>query len=499
LRALVFTHPASVADYQAFIQAVEFSSTSDNPTNFGANPTRTLRWGLSDGNTYSAAQGSTEIVITAVDDPAVAQNDAVATSENSAITTGNVLADNGSGADSDPDNLLFFVTAVAGGTVGKQFALPSGALLTVNANGTFSYDPNHVFDYLPAPGSGASDLTYVDRFSYTITGGETATVTVTVSGLDTNDVLYDSAGIDTLAGGIGDDLYYVTNTGDVVIEAASAGNDIVGASVDYALPENHNIETLSMLGSGLIGTGSSGADTLHSSGGPNRLVGLGGDDHYYVNNSADEVIEAPNGGYDTVISTVDYALPEDHNIELFSMFGSGLTGTGSSGADTLHSSGGPNILVGLGGDDLYYANNAADEVIEAANGGYDTVVATVDFTLPDNVEALYVIGSGLTGTGNSEANTLISIGANTLVGGLGNDTFELFAGSADGATVADFDRSEGDVLVFSGFGTEAQGATFIQVGTTDQWQIHSGLDPTHIETITFSNHATLHTGDWVFV
>ena len=85
-------------------------------------------------------------------------------------------------------------------------------------------------------------------------------------------------------------------------------------------------------------------------------------------------------------------------------------------------------------------------------------------------------GSGLTGTGNSSANTLITIGANTLVGGGGNDTFEFFAGSANGATVADFDRSEGDVLVFSGFGTEAQGATFTQIGSTDQWQIHSGLD-----------------------
>ena len=59
-----------------------------------------------------------------------------------------------------------------------------------------------------------------------------------------------------------------------------------------------------------------------------------------------------------------------------------------------------------------------------------------------------------------------------------------FAGSANGATVADFNRdqvAEWDFLVFSGFGTEAQGATFTQIGTTDQWQIHSGLDA-HNET-----------------
>ena len=48
-------------------------------------------------------------------------------------------------------------------------------------------------------------------------------------------------------------------------------------------------------------------------------------------------------------------------------------------------------------------------------------------------------GSGLTGTGNSSANTLVTIGANTLVGGDGNDIFVFSAGSANGATVADFD------------------------------------------------------------
>ena len=189
----------------------------------------------------------------------------------------------------------------------------------------------------------------------------------------------------------------------MVIEEANGGIDIVGATVNYTLPENHNIEALSMLGSGLTGTGSSGADTLHSGWGANTLVGLGGDDIYFVNNSADVVIEAANGGNDFVGATVDYTLSENHNIEVLSMLGSGLTGTGSAGADTLYSNGGPNTLVGLGGDDVYYVNNREDVVIEAANGGNERVVATVDYTLPTNVEALYMNGSGLTGTGNSSA------------------------------------------------------------------------------------------------
>ena len=164
----------------------------------------------------------------------MAQPDAVPTTENTVIlgraVAGNLFANNGFGPDSDPDGGAFAVTAVSVGTVGTPITLPSGALLIVNANGTFNYDPNHKFDYLPAPGSGASNLTYVDTFSYAITGGDAATVTVTVSGVDTNDVLYDSAVASTrLAGGIGNDLYYVNNTGDVVIEATNGGHDTVGA------------------------------------------------------------------------------------------------------------------------------------------------------------------------------------------------------------------------------------------------------------------------------
>ena len=139
-------------------------------------------------------------------------------------------------------------------------------------------------------------------------------------------------------------------------------------------------------------------------------------------------------------------------------------------------------------------------MIEEPGGGYDIVAASVSYTLQDNpnVEAMYMNGSGLTGTGSSGADTLVSLGANTLMGDDGNDMFVLFAGSANGATVADFDQSEGDVLVFSGFGTGAQVGTFTQIGTTDQWQIHSGLDG-HNETITLSNHAAVHAGDFVFV
>ena len=68
LHRLVFGGPAAVADFQALMRAVGFGSTSENPTNFGANPTRTLGWGLSDGDDYSSPAQTTIVTITALND-----------------------------------------------------------------------------------------------------------------------------------------------------------------------------------------------------------------------------------------------------------------------------------------------------------------------------------------------------------------------------------------------------------------------------------------------
>ena len=80
--------------------------------------------------------------------------------------------------------------------------------------------------------------------------------------------------------------------------------------------------------------------------------------------------------------------------------------------------------------------------------------------------------------------------------------FVFRAGQATGDTVVDFVGNGGaaaDSPRFVGFGTAAQGATFMQVGATNQWQIHSGLDA-HNEFITFLSGATIHpTDDYLFV
>lgn len=54
--------------------------------------------------------------------------------------------------DIDDQSDTFSLTAVNGQTItnGSVVTLPSGALLTIYADGTYDYDTNDVYDYLQA-------------------------------------------------------------------------------------------------------------------------------------------------------------------------------------------------------------------------------------------------------------------------------------------------------------------------------------------------------------
>ena len=148
---------------------------------------------------------------------------------------------------------------------------------------------------------------------------------------------------------------------------------------------------------------------------------------------------------------------------------------------------------------------------EAAGQGTDVVLAVVSYTLSTSVEALVLQGSGdLNGTGNDTANNLYGnsgnnmldggFGADMLIGNGGNDTFVFHKGAALGDVIVDFagnGGAAGDALEFVGFGTAAQGATFTQIGATNQWLIHSGIGGPD-ETITLLNGATVDPSDVLF-
>ncbi len=89
-------------------------------------------------------------------------------------------------------------------------------------------------------------------------------------------MLNGGAGADMMTGGVGDDVYYVDNTGDVVVEGAAEGADIVRAQIDYVL--GNNVEELFIGGAGRDGTGNALDNILHGSGSSNVLSGLGGAD-----------------------------------------------------------------------------------------------------------------------------------------------------------------------------------------------------------------------------
>ena len=112
---------------------------------------------------------------TAIDDSATTDQDSVVSSD---VSPGILGQDN----DADGDPLTVVQIDGAAFTPGNAVTLPSGALVTMQPDGSFDYDPNGVFDSL---GSGESTT---DSFTYQISDGEggtdTATVTLTINGLD---------------------------------------------------------------------------------------------------------------------------------------------------------------------------------------------------------------------------------------------------------------------------------------------------------------------------
>jgi len=120
-------------------------------------------------------------------------------------------------------------------------------------------------------------------------------------------------------------------------------------------------------------TGTADADVIDGGAGADQMTGGAGDDAYYVDNSADTVIELSGGGTDSVYSTVSYTL--SNHIEKLMLLGTAnLNATGNSLANVLIGNTGNNILnggagndtmKGGAGNDTYHVNSSGDQVIES--------------------------------------------------------------------------------------------------------------------------------------
>lgn len=305
-----------------------------------------------------------------------------------------------------------------------------------------------------------------------------------------NDSLYGGPGTNTLNGGGGDDTYYVDSATDIIVEAANGGTDEVIASVNITLAAN--VENSQQYGNGLVGTGNelanhmfasaghavlygnggddvlvagadgnvlfggAGFDTLYGGNGNDTLVGgteadamLGGagNDIYYVDSVGDQVVESVGNGTDTVYAFSDFTLQAGSEVEfLIGRLATSMTLTGnefdnrvygSTGNDTLSGGGGNDILqdgggtdsmAGGTGNDIYYVNNSADTVTEAAGEGTDTIYTYVSYALAAGSEVEYLVGrssAGMILTGNELANRVYGgTGNDVLNGGGGNDILQ---------------------------------------------------------------------------
>ncbi|ESQ92201.1 hypothetical protein ABAC460_04745 [Asticcacaulis sp. AC460] len=253
-----------------------------------------------------------------------------------------------------------------------------------------------------------------------------------LKGGDGDDRAVGEAGHDSLSGGNGDDWLYGGNGYDSLV--AGEGNDTLWGG-------NH-ADSLS---------GGNGSDSLDGGTGRDTMTGGDGDDSYVVDYDLDRINEAAGKGTDLVEASVSFVLTA--NLENLILAGTGnISGTGNGGDNLLTGNRGDNVLKGGGGHDVLdggggndtleggagndtYVASYADEVVEHAGEGEDTVLTSGYFSLAgmavENLimtgqDGYHAVGNELNNrmTGNTGYNRIDgAAGADTMSGGLGNDTY----------------------------------------------------------------------------
>lgn len=265
-----------------------------------------------------------------------------------------------------------------------------------------------------------------------------------------NDILYGNDGNDALDGGEGSDRIEGGRGNDTLI--GGKGRDtLIGGAGDDQLFGNGGSDTL---------IGGLGSDVLDGGADADTLIGGKGDDTYRID-SQDTIIEKADEGYDTVETDSSFTLVNT-NLEAVTLLGdkdADATGndadnrlTGNSGNNRLDGGAGANIMQGGAGDDYYVVDRydsvaqdsswssylvAGDKVIEAADGGIDTIERHADpfiiskdsmgnpvntgqyADLEDNVENLILKGSAAAAYGNALDNDIVLNEADNIVNARG--------------------------------------------------------------------------------
>ena len=295
-------------------------------------------------------------------------------------------------------------------------------------------------------------------FSVTLTGNALDnqlfgnTQNDTLIGGDGNDILDGGLGTDTLNGGKGNDVYVLDSTSDVIVaEKAAEGIDTVfvtvGAGLTYTLAGE--LERLNLTGTANAnGTGNALDNGILGNSGNNTLLGLAGNDN--ISGMAGNDMLSGGAGNDNVEGGAgNDALSGGAGNDL--LFGGSDNDIldGGDGADTLTGGAGFDSMSGGLGNDIYFVtdltgtNPQTRDIVYELGGtgsGIDTVNSTVSINeLFANVENLNLTGfANIDGIGNALSNIIngnagdntLDAGrdtlADTLAGGLGNDTYIIY-------------------------------------------------------------------------
>ncbi|SEQ24320.1 Ca2+-binding protein, RTX toxin-related [Loktanella sp. DSM 29012] len=401
------------------------------------------------------------ITVTGTNDAPVAVMDEFPVSEDQDPTTviGNVL-DN----DSDPEGDPLTVGSVNGdpANVGQPVAGDNGGLVTINPDGTVTFDPNGEFDDLAEGEEATTTVTYTPQDDSGLPG-DPVTVTLTVTG--TNDGPVAS-----------DDIFVVAadeTAGDVDGNVITGDN---GAGVDTD-PEG---DTLTVVGVnaalGGVGTPVAGDNgglfTIAADGtvdfdpnGDFDNVGL----NDVVETSVTYTISDGNGGTDT--ATVTFRVGGDNDGTIQGTAGDDIINpdipyvdadgdiVDGNDAKLPGDTGNDDLILGFEGDDSIDAGDGNDEVFGGADD--DTIDGGVgDDTLSGDAGNDSIFGNDGDDTilgGEGDDSIRGGDGVDTIEGGAGNDTIN---GGDDNDTIDGgagndvLDGNLGDDVVVGGDGND---------------------------------------------
>ncbi len=356
------------------------------------------------------ATGRVTANIAPVNDPPTANNDTVSVSEDGSAIQGAALTANDT--DVDLGDRLSIQSA--------QSTTAAGASLTLQ-NNVLTYAPGALFQSL------AAGETANDSFTYAVAdlGGLTSSATVYLTVIGANDKPTNL----TLSANRVDE-----NAANGTVVGTLAASDVDHGSVlTYSLTNNAGGRFTVDQNTGVV-TVANGSLLDYEQSSIQQIVGRATDTGglYAETGFVIAINDLPEPKSYTGDNGANLFTAPTNDFWTINGLGGNDTLTGSasgdaiyggSGNDTLDGAGGADTLYGGIGNDVFTVDNSGDQVVENYGEGIDLVYASVNYTMPVNVENLTLTGTAdLSMIGNDFANTVLgNSGNNVMYGGQGGD------------------------------------------------------------------------------